>query len=110
MYCINALHSSSLVLLLLSQCNEAASACEDLCKLYPVYFSIKGLTRKITDWSLVLPKFMRDLGNKLLRLEQEVEHLHNELNSLDRSQTQTLFKAKRYYDMLSLVSFYRYVT
>merc|ERR1719186_1607520 len=85
------------------QCNEAASVCEEWCKMYPVYFPNKGLTRKMTDWSLVLPKFIRekkDLCNKMFRLEQEGERLHKEFNGLERSQKQTLFKAKRYFDML----------
>ena len=36
----------------------------------------------------------------MMRLEQEGEHLHKEFNSLERSQKQTLFEPKRYYDML----------
>ena len=57
----------------------------------------------MTEYSFVLPKFIReekDLCNKMMRLEQEGEHLHKEFNSLERSQKQTLFKPKRYYDML----------
>jgi len=34
------------------QCNEAAINCEDFCKLYPVYFPKKILTRKMTEYSL----------------------------------------------------------
>ena len=48
-------------------------------------------------------KFIRekkDLCNKMFRLEQEGERLHKEFNGLERSQKQTLFKAKRYFDML----------
>ena len=55
------------------QCNAAASVCEEWCKIYPVFFPDKNLTRKMTEWSLVLPWFIREkkeLCNKMLRLEQ----------------------------------------
>ena len=85
------------------QCEEAAVVCEEFCKLYPVFFPHKNLTRKMTEWSLVLPRFIREkkgMCNRMMRLEQEGEHLHKELNSLERSQKQTLNKAKRYFDIL----------
>ena len=85
------------------QCEQAAITCEEFCKMYPVYFPTKNLTRKMTEWSLVLPRFIReekDLCNKMMRLEQEGERLHREFNSLERTKKQTLFKPKRYFDML----------
>ena len=57
----------------------------------------------MTEWSLLLPRFIREkkgLCNKMMRLEQEGEHLHKELSGLERSQKQYLNKAKTYFEML----------
>ena len=85
------------------QCNAAASVCQEWCKIYPVFFPDKNLTRKMTEWSLVLPWFIREkkeLCNKMLRLEQAGEELHRQFNGIERTKKQILFKPKRYFDVL----------
>ena len=58
------------------------------CDIFLVEFPGKDLTRKMVEISLVLPKFKRKqpLGfiNKILRLEQEGERLHNQMNNLEK--------------------------
>ena len=43
-----------------TQCEEAAVLCENWCKIYPVFFPNKNLTPKMTVYSLVLPRFIRE--------------------------------------------------
>ena len=53
--------------------------------------------------SLVLPKFIRkeaSLVNKILRLEQEGEHLHALFNRSETKLKNTKDKSKRYWQML----------
>ena len=69
------------------ECEAAAKECEEWCKMYPMFFPDKNLTRKMVEWSLVLPRFIREKGglvNTILRLEQEGEDLHQLMNSLER--------------------------
>ena len=66
-------------------------------------YAEKNLTRKMVEYSLVLPKFIRERGslvNKILRLEQEGEHLHAILNSLETKFKNIFNKEERYYVML----------
>mgnify|MGYP003318738279 CR=1 FL=1 len=56
------------------ECYKAAELWEDWCRVYPVFFPTKGLTRKMTEYSLVFPRFIREkkgMVNKMFRLEQE---------------------------------------
>ena len=42
------------------ECESAAEVCENWCRIYPVFFPTKGLTRKMTEYSLVFPRFIRE--------------------------------------------------
>ena len=58
------------------ECEQAAQVCEEWCKMYPVYFPKRNLTRKMVEWSIVMPRFIREkkgFMNTVLRLEQEGE-------------------------------------
>ena len=60
-------------------------------------------TRKMAEWSLVFPKFIRErkgLVNLILRLKQEGEHLHQLFNALERQLKNIYNKQHRYYQML----------
>ena len=85
------------------RCEEAAQLCEKWCKMYPVFFPHKNLTRKMAEYSLVLPSFIRekhDLVNKMMRLEQEGEHIHQVMNTLERVYKPIANKPLRYFHML----------
>ena len=51
-------------------------------KVFPFLFPERPLTRKMHVFSLVLPKYIRKykIPCKILKLEQETEHLHHVLN------------------------------
>ena len=56
----------------------------------------------MTVYSLVLPKFIREkqgLVNTIIRLEQEGEHIHQVLNSLERVYKPIAYKPLRYFHM-----------
>ena len=75
-----------------------AQECDKFCKLFPVFFPRKNLTRKMVELSLVLPKFIREMKGKLntiLRFEQEGEHLHQLLNSLENKYKSIYNKEER---------------
>ena len=57
---------------------EGALECEKVTELFPVEFPDKNISRKLFVLSFVLPKMIREqkIANKILRLEQEGEHLH----------------------------------
>ena len=77
--------------------------CENWCKIYPVFFPNKNLTPKMTVYSLVLPRFIREkkgLVNTIFGLEQEGEHIHQILNSLERVYKPIASKPMRYFSML----------
>ena len=85
------------------ECEAAATECEKWCELYPVFFPHENLTRKMVEWSLVLPRFIRErrgLINLILRLEQEGEHLHQLFNTKERSLKSVYNKQYRYFYML----------
>ena len=80
------------------QCERAALNCENWCKMYPVFFPNKNLTPKMANYSLVLPRFIREkkgLVNTMFRLEQEGEHIHQVLNQLERVY-KSISKSKHY--------------
>ena len=61
------------------------------------------LTRKMVEYSLVLPRFLREkknLMNTLLRFEQEGEHLHQIFNTLENRYISVFNKPNRYWLML----------
>ena len=45
-----------------AECESAAQVCEEWCELYPVFFPNKNLTRKMVEWSIVMPKYKRKEG------------------------------------------------
>ena len=56
------------------ECEEAAQVCKEWCQVYTVYIPNRNLTRKIVEWSIVMPRFIREkkgFMNIVLRLEQE---------------------------------------
>ena len=85
------------------ECEEAAKVAEDWCRMFPKMFPQRNLTRKMAEYSLVLPRFIREKGslmNKILRLEQEGERLHAVLNGLESSLRNIQKKEQRYFIML----------
>ena len=77
--------------------------CEKWCKDFPKLFPGRSLTRKMVEISLVLPKFIEKeakLVNKILRLEQEGEHLHALMNRSENKFKSTKDKSTRYWQML----------
>ena len=67
---------------------NCAKECEEWCKVFPVFFPNRNITRKMIEYSLVLPRFIREkkgLMNKILRLEQAGEKLHQEYNTIENS-------------------------
>ena len=57
------------------------------------------MTIKLVEWSIVMPRFIREkkgFMNTVLRLEQEGEHLHQILNSLETSFKSVYNKEERY--------------
>ena len=88
-----------------SEENEAlAVECEKWCKVFPVLFPTRSLTRKMAELSLVMPKFVREeepgMINKILRLEQEGESIHAKMNRLEAKFRMILNKSQRYWLML----------
>ena len=82
---------------------NCAKICEDWCKNFPKFFPEKNLTRKMIEYSLVLPRFLREkknLMNTLLRLEQEGEHLHQLFNNMENNYKSVFKKSYRYFLML----------
>ena len=83
---------------------EMAKQCENFCKIFPVMFPERSLTRKMIELSLVMPTIIRrerpGMINKILRLEQEGEHIHAVINRLERNLTMTLNKSTRYWQVL----------
>ena len=70
-----------------TEIEEGAKECENLCEIFPVLFPHKNLTRKQFLLSFILPRQIRQqkIINKILRLEQEGEHLHQLFNNLGKS-------------------------
>ena len=57
----------------------------------------------MVEWSIVMPRFIREkkgFMNTVLRLEQEGEHLHQILNSLETRFKSVYNKAERYFLIL----------
>ena len=79
---------------------EMAKQCENFCKIFPE----RSLTRKMIELSLVMPTIIRrerpGMINKILRLEQEGEHIHAVINRLERNLTMTTNKSTRYWQVL----------
>ena len=72
-------------------------------KIFPKMFPKRNLTRKMAEYSLVLPRFIREKGalvNKILCLEQEGERLHAVLNALEKILRNILKMEHRYFVML----------
>ena len=85
------------------ECETAAQVCEQWCKMYPVFFPNRNLTRRMVEWSIVMPRFVREkkgLMNAMFRLEQEGEHAHQILNSLETRFKSVFNKSERYYLIL----------
>ena len=80
---------------------EAAQACEKYTKRFPVLFK-RDMTRKMHVLSCNLPSDIRKNGDyyKYLKLEQEGERLHSELNKLERQFRTVRNQAQRYFLML----------
>ncbi len=67
-------------------------------------FPQRSLTRKMLELSMVMPRFIREeapgMINKILRLEQEGEHIHANMNRLETKHNSTMNKSTRYWQML----------
>ena len=87
-----------------NELEKCAVVCEQWCIMFPQYFPKQNITRKMLEYSMVLPRFLREkknLMNTLLRFEQEGEHLHQLLNSSERAAYNSVFnKPYRYWLML----------
>ena len=80
------------------------------CKYFIIYVSIwfiiwenRTFLTVSHQYSLVMPKFIRDhpgLLNKILRLEQEGEHIHALMNRSENKFKSTKDKSERYWQML----------
>ena len=95
------------------ECEEAAKTCEEWCKIYPGFFPSKNLTRKMIEWSVVMPRFIREkkgMMHKIFKLEQEGEHLHQLLNALETRYKSVYNKSERYFLMLKEYENKMYVT
>ena len=82
---------------------NCAKECEEWCKVFPVFFPNRNITRKMIEYSLVLPRFIREkkgLMNKILRLEQEGERLHSEYNNIENSYKCIYNRATRFWLMI----------
>ena len=76
-------------------------------------FPSKNLTRKMIEWSVVMPRFIREkkgMMHKILKLEQEGEHLHQLLNALETRYKSVYNKSERYFLMLKEYENKMYVT
>ena len=79
---------------------EGAKEYEYFCEIFQVLFPTRNLTKQM---SLVLPTFIRKgpgIVNKMLRLEQEGEHLHSLMNRAKTKYKSTKNKSDRYWQML----------
>ena len=83
---------------------DGARACESWGNVFPVEFPEKNLTRKMVNMCLVTPTLIRKnpLGmmNKILRLEQEGEHIHQVMNVKERRKKMILKRHERFWKML----------
>ena len=80
-----------------------ALECERFCKLFPRLFPKRNLTRKMFELSFIMPLFIRrrpGFVNKILRFEQEGEHIHQILNNLEKTLKNIKNKEDRYWVML----------
>ena len=71
--------------------------------MYPVFFPNKNLTRKMVEWSVVVSRLIREkkgLLNAIFRLEQEGEHAHQILNSLETRFESVYKKSEMYFLIL----------
>ena len=76
-------------------------------------FPSKNLTRKMIEWSVVMPRFIREkkgMMHKIFKLEQEGEHLHQLLNALETRYKSVYNKSERYFLMLKEYENKMYVT
>ena len=46
---------------------NCAKECEEWCKVFPVFFPNRNITRKMIEYSLVLPRFIREKKGLLIR-------------------------------------------
>ena len=86
-----------------SHSGDKKFSCFQWCKLYPVYFPNRNMTRKMVEWSIVMPRYSREkkvFMKTVLRLEQEGEHLHQVLNSLETRFKSVYNKQERYFLIL----------
>ena len=85
----------------LEQREETALALEEFGLYFPVHFK-RNLTRKMHLLSFSAPKQIREHGDwyRYLRLEQETERAHHELNLLEEEFRSVKNKAQKYYLML----------
>ena len=84
---------------------EAAQACENYTKRFPVLFK-RAMTRKMHVISCVLSRDIWENGDyyKYLKLEQAGERLHNVLNQLERQYASVMNIALRYFYMLKALA------
>ena len=77
---------------------ETAKACEKYTERFPMLFR-RPLTRKMHVLPIVLPWFIRNRGDyyKYLKMEQDGESLHHQLNELEKQYGCVKNKAEMYY-------------
>ena len=91
---------------------EGALECEKVTELFPVEFPSKNITRKLFVLSFVLPKMIRKqkIANKILRVEQEGEHLHQLFNSLENKYKSVSGREERFWFILTEYENKLYIT
>ena len=81
---------------------ETAKICEKFTEVFPMLFPSNHITRKMHVLSIVAPKQIREQGAvyKMMKIEQQGEKIHKQLNDLDRQFGNIRNKAKRFFYML----------
>ena len=85
-----------------AQLEATAKVCETFTEVFPMLFPSYNITRKMHVLSIVAPKQIREQGAvyKMMKIEQQGEKIHKQLNDLDRQFGNIKNKAKRFFYML----------
>ena len=85
-----------------AQLEDTAQTCEKLTQVFPLLFPQHHITRKMHVLSIVAPKQIREQGAvyKMLKIEQQGEKLHMELNEKEKQFKNIRNKSQKYFLML----------
>ena len=84
------------------QLEETAQLCEKFTEIFPVLFPMNHITRKMHVLSIVAPRQIREQGcvYKMMKIEQQGEKLHKQLNDKDKQFANIKNKSQRFFYML----------